>query len=134
MPAKHRIRIESKRPTPESPIMHWWTCSCGSAGKRWSTDPGAASAGGKRHVSAQRNAKAFEDAKREASEERDAMPAECRRCSECIGQDHHWLEATVFEPDDPEFECKHCRAQCRGVDDPSGFLVPDDKPIEETEN
>lgn len=49
---------------------------------------------------------------------------ECRRCSECIGAKHHWLQPDSFIPiqfagcdQDPEVEdililqlCKHCDA------------------------
>jgi hypothetical protein len=36
----------------------------------------------------------------------------CRRCSDCEGHTHHWLEDLMAE-DDPEFQpgdygCKHC--------------------------
>jgi hypothetical protein len=51
---------------------------------------------------------------------------ECRRCSECEGMPHHWLENTAFEEaGDPEFECKHCEAVCDSADDDDGFAVPD---------
>lgn len=38
--------------------------------------------------------------------------SECRRCSECVGCSHHWIE-DMLDPDDDEFEpgdygCKHC--------------------------
>jgi hypothetical protein len=38
---------------------------------------------------------------------------ECRRCGECQGQDHHWVEDLVFSNDDfgaviGEYACKHC--------------------------
>ena len=49
----------------------------------------------------------------------------CRRCSECVGQDHHWMENQRFNQDgDPEYVCKHCEAACAGVDDDDGFMVP----------
>jgi hypothetical protein len=42
----------------------------------------------------------------------------CRRCSECEGQDHHWLDNQDFgnDPDEAEdptgnqYVCKHCEA------------------------
>jgi hypothetical protein len=35
----------------------------------------------------------------------------CRRCSECRGSEHHWLDNMDFEgPEDPEYVCKHCPA------------------------
>lgn len=49
----------------------------------------------------------------------------CRRCSECVGEEHHWIENGEFaEAGDPEFECKHCDAACAAVDDDGGFPVP----------
>lgn len=50
----------------------------------------------------------------------------CPRCSECIGQKHHWLEAAVYEPGDPAYECKHCDAACgmRSDGAPNGRIVP----------
>lgn len=50
----------------------------------------------------------------------------CRRCSECQGCEHHWLENGEFEEaGDPEYECKHCPAKCRAVQDDNGFDEPD---------
>ena len=47
------------------------------------------------------------------------------RCSECVGQEHHWIENDRFcEPGDPEFACKHCDAACVAVDDERGFSEP----------
>ena len=46
----------------------------------------------------------------------------CRRCSDCIGHDHHWLPNDDFGNDDPDeswemegpadvmYTCKHCPA------------------------
>ena len=41
--------------------------------------------------------------------------APCRRCSECVGQSHHWLEelredeyGEVVEPEEPVWACRHC--------------------------
>jgi hypothetical protein len=58
----------------------------------------------------------------------------CRRCSECEGEEHHWLEASFDDFDDeidddviddlPEYECKHCPARCRAIDDDDGLSLP----------
>jgi hypothetical protein len=32
----------------------------------------------------------------------------CRRCSECVGADHHWLDD--FEVEGIDYACKHCPA------------------------
>ena len=54
-----------------------------------------------------------------------AAEPECRCCSECVGQEHHWLENPDFEDeDDPEFACKHCDATCRAIDDGDGLPLP----------
>ncbi len=51
----------------------------------------------------------------------------CRRCSECVGQEHHFLEhAAEPEGDDDSmwfagYVCKHCEAKadiCDGCDGP----------------
>ena len=55
----------------------------------------------------------------------------CRRCSECVGQEHHWMENDDFEDEsDPEFACKHCDAKCHAIGDdeaehmePSGVVI-----------
>lgn len=48
----------------------------------------------------------------------------CRRCSECVGQDHHWIENDEFEDaGDPEFACKHCGAKCFAKDDDESELM-----------
>lgn len=47
-----------------------------------------------------------------------ATNKQCRRCSECPGQEHHWIENDDFEDEgDPEFACKHCDAMCHAKDD-----------------
>lgn len=52
---------------------------------------------------------------------------QCPRCSECVGQAHHWIENSEFDDEgDPEFECKHCEAVCNSRDDDQGFMVPDE--------
>ena len=41
----------------------------------------------------------------------DTQGTECRRCSDCKGSDHHWLDNMDFEDaDDAEYVCKHCPA------------------------
>lgn len=38
-------------------------------------------------------------------------PATCRRCTECEGLEHHWIENTWDDEgpeDQPQFTCKHC--------------------------
>jgi len=53
------------------------------------------------------------------------VPIVCRRCSECEGQEHHWIENDDFEDEgDPEFSCKHCDALCFSIDDDGGLPVP----------
>jgi hypothetical protein len=39
--------------------------------------------------------------------------ATCRRCLECIGQDHHWLTSMPECPEggEPFIPCKHCPAR-----------------------
>jgi hypothetical protein len=50
---------------------------------------------------------------------------QCRRCTECEGQEHHWMENDeVYSENDPWFMCKHCEAVCDGVDTPEGDVVP----------
>ena len=35
----------------------------------------------------------------------------CRRCSECVGQAHHWMDNDAFQDEgDPQYACKHCPA------------------------
>jgi hypothetical protein len=34
------------------------------------------------------------------------MATDCRRCSECIGEEHHFSD--VIRDDNGDFECKHC--------------------------
>jgi hypothetical protein len=71
------------------------------------------------------------------------MKNECRRCGECEGQDHHWLDELWFDPRlsptaDPVGDkvCKHCPAvgltceECEGEGVLNGYteggLVYDD--------
>jgi hypothetical protein len=50
---------------------------------------------------------------------------DCRRCSECVGQEHHWIENDRFcDPGDPEYVCKHCESACVAVDDADGLPIP----------
>jgi hypothetical protein len=49
----------------------------------------------------------------------------CRRCSDCIGQEHHWMENfRLVDETDPYFICKHCPAACGESDDEQGFAEP----------
>jgi hypothetical protein len=60
----------------------------------------------------------------------------CRRCSECRGENHHWLEASYLPPPQGDgfngYECKHCDARtemcdgCGGADEP-GHVCEDDE-------
>lgn len=35
----------------------------------------------------------------------------CRRCSECEGEDHHWMYVGEADDDgEPLMSCKHCEA------------------------
>lgn len=49
-----------------------------------------------------------------------AAERNCQRCSECEGQQHHFIENNEISGlDDPEFTCKHCPATaflCVGCD------------------
>jgi hypothetical protein len=52
--------------------------------------------------------------------------ADCRRCSECIGQDHHFLEHAEEPTDDNDegfagYICKYCEVKadlCESCDGP----------------
>lgn len=52
----------------------------------------------------------------------------CRRCSECRGENHHWLEACNPPAPDGDgfvgFECKHCDARAEQCDACDGALEP----------
>jgi hypothetical protein len=64
----------------------------------------------------------------------------CRRCSECVGMLHHWIENPDFGNSedeaeyrtDVEFLCKHCDAMgmecaaCEGTGDDDWFMDDDD--------
>lgn len=120
-----------------SPSAKYSSCTCGVFTHRKSKRPTIEEAAEK--------AVAIEsaelEAERKSAEQRAAMeamifgvgtieqqkpaPTVCRRCSECIGQEHHWIEGTDLEGvRDPEFACKHCEALSHGTDDADGFIVP----------
>ena len=43
----------------------------------------------------------------------------CRRCTECDGEAHHWMEEFTDaqgKPIDPCFGCKHCEYRCAAVE------------------
>ena len=42
--------------------------------------------------------------------------SKCRRCAECVGQDHHWLPVPE-EDSDWFFPCKHCDARAPVCED-----------------
>lgn len=50
----------------------------------------------------------------------------CRRCSECEGASHHWMEADVYDEGDPEYECKHCDTIGRECDGCCGDGIVED--------
>jgi hypothetical protein len=43
----------------------------------------------------------------------------CRRCTECLGEDHHWLPwlPDFDESGDPFVPCKHCDARANLCED-----------------
>ena len=53
---------------------------------------------------------------------------ECRRCTECEGEEHHWmviLGEAESDGDDITIPCKHCDATTHGVDcEACGEIVP----------
>lgn len=121
------------------------SCTCGLTTPRKSKRPTIAEA----TVAAIAVETAETEAERKGREQREAMEVAmmspgttnqksisgaCPRCSECVGQKHHWLEAAVYEPGDPAYECKHCDAACgmRSDGAPNGKLMPrrpDDEPL-----
>ncbi len=54
---------------------------------------------------------------------------QCRRCSECEGQEHHWIES-YCEESNTYYACKHCPVvgdpclECEGGLDPDGSACP----------
>lgn len=59
------------------------------------------------HANKQKAKEALAEIEQERSE---ANPkTKCRRCSECKGQEHHWLQ-DIDENDNPILICKHCEA------------------------
>lgn len=57
----------------------------------------------------------------------------CRRCSECTGADHHWMDnSECMGPEDPMYCCKHCDAfgdECKHCDGEGGKTSPDGHPL-----
>jgi hypothetical protein len=120
-----------------SPSAKYSSCTCGLTTPRKSKRPTIEEATEKALA-----VDAVEtEAERKGREQREAMEAAimspgttnqkqvtaaCPRCSECIGQKHHWIEAAVYEPGDPAYECKHCDAACgmRSDGAPNGKLIP----------
>lgn len=53
----------------------------------------------------------------------------CRRCSECIGAEHHWIDnEDIDDADDPTHACKHCDAvgdECETCDGEGGRTSED---------
>ena len=43
----------------------------------------------------------------------------CRRCTECVGEEHHWLTSMPECPEDgePFIPCKHCDARAAVCDE-----------------
>lgn len=53
----------------------------------------------------------------------------CRRCHECRGEAHHWIENDAFVDERyPEFVCKHCPMTCYGIERDDGATVPGNIP------
>jgi len=52
------------------------------------------------------------------------MATTCRRCTDCEGQDHHWMPDCDEETGLPVMVCKHCEAT-REITD-ADFDDPDD--------
>lgn len=53
------------------------------------------------------------------------MTEMCRRCSECVGQDHHWC-SEIRTDDGERLHCKHCDAtavECPVCDGQGVYLV-----------
>ncbi len=52
----------------------------------------------------------------------------CRRCSECRGENHHWLEESRPPPPNGDgfngYVCKHCEATAEMCDDCTGAVEP----------
>lgn len=56
-----------------------------------------------------------------------AMAPMCRRCSECEGKNHHWMENDAgVDCDAPWFMCKHCGLTCHAKDEEAGDPEPDE--------
>jgi hypothetical protein len=55
------------------------------------------------------------------------MP-DCKRCSECAGQDHHWC-TEILTDDGERLQCKHCDAtcvECDACEDGTTYVVDGD--------
>jgi hypothetical protein len=55
-------------------------------------------------------------------------PIACRRCSECRGESHHWLEESAPPPPNGDgfngYVCKHCETRAEMCDDCGGAVEP----------
>lgn len=52
----------------------------------------------------------------------------CRRCSECQGQDHHWMYVgDLDDTGEPVMSCKHCDATLAISDDEADALCAEDE-------
>lgn len=70
-------------------------------------------------------------------ERRRESPKPCRRCSECRGENHHWLEESRPPPPNGDgfngYVCKHCDATsemcdgCGGAEEPGHVCEDDDE-------
>ena len=60
---------------------------------------------------------------RESGERADSAfhPKECKRCSECDGQEHHWHDG---DGDGDHYTCKHCDATAPSCDSCGGIVLP----------
>ncbi len=56
-----------------------------------------------------------------------AEQATCRRCSECLGEEHHFLDSCTNDdgnPVEPHFVCKHCEEKAGYCDERGGPIYP----------
>ncbi len=49
-------------------------------------------------------------------------PTECKRCTECVGQEHHWQDGILT--DDHRYQCKHCDATAPACDTCGAIVLP----------
>lgn len=49
-------------------------------------------------------------------------PVECKRCTECVGQEHHWQDGILT--DDHRYQCKHCDATAPACDTCGAIVLP----------